>query len=64
MYIYSFLLRMTDTVTSQNIELSSWNTLYNVETDAKVMNGEWIMVTEGDGHDLFQDTVPIFAETD
>jgi hypothetical protein len=28
MYIYTFLLRMTDTVTSQNIDLSSWNTLY------------------------------------
>ena len=24
----SFLLRMTDTVTSQNIDLSSWDTLY------------------------------------
>jgi hypothetical protein len=24
MYIYTFLLRMTDTVTSQNIDLSSW----------------------------------------
>jgi hypothetical protein len=28
MYIYTFLLRMTDTMISQNIELSSWNTLY------------------------------------
>jgi hypothetical protein len=28
MYIYTFLLRMTDTVTSQNIDLSSWDTLY------------------------------------
>jgi hypothetical protein len=31
MYIYIhfiFLLRMTDTMTSQNIELSSWVTLY------------------------------------
>jgi hypothetical protein len=26
MYIYSFLLRMTDTVTSQNIDISSWDT--------------------------------------
>jgi hypothetical protein len=25
------LLRMTDTMTSRNIELSSWNTLYNVD---------------------------------
>jgi hypothetical protein len=31
MYIYMFLLRMTDTVTSQNIDLSSWDTLYSVE---------------------------------
>jgi hypothetical protein len=28
MYIYIFLLRMTDTMTSQNTDLSSWNTLY------------------------------------
>jgi hypothetical protein len=28
MYIYSVLLRVTDTMTSQNIELSSWDTLY------------------------------------
>jgi hypothetical protein len=26
MYIYTFLLRMTDTVTSQNIDLLSWDT--------------------------------------
>jgi hypothetical protein len=30
MYIYMFLPRMTDTVTSQNIELSSWDTLYSI----------------------------------
>jgi hypothetical protein len=29
MHIYTFLLRMTDTMTSQNIDLSSWDTLYN-----------------------------------
>jgi hypothetical protein len=29
MYLYNFLLRMTDSVTSQNIDLSSWDTLYN-----------------------------------
>jgi hypothetical protein len=28
MYIYSFLLRMTDTMTSQNTDLSSWGILY------------------------------------
>jgi hypothetical protein len=26
-HMYTFLLRMTDTVTSQNIDLSSWDTL-------------------------------------
>jgi hypothetical protein len=29
MYIYHFLLRMTDTMTSQNTDLSSWITLNN-----------------------------------
>ena len=28
LYTYTFLLRMTDAVTSQNIDLSSWDTLY------------------------------------
>jgi hypothetical protein len=28
MYIYNFLLRMTDTITSENTDLSSWDTLY------------------------------------
>jgi hypothetical protein len=28
MYMYSFLLRMTDTITSQNFDLYSWDTLY------------------------------------
>jgi hypothetical protein len=28
MFIQTFFLRMTDTMTSQNIELSSWDTLY------------------------------------
>jgi hypothetical protein len=27
MYIYAFLLRVTDAMTSQNIDLSSWDTL-------------------------------------
>jgi hypothetical protein len=30
MYIYTFLLRMTDTTTSQNIDVSCWDTLYTV----------------------------------
>jgi hypothetical protein len=29
MYIYTFLLRMADTMTSQNTDLSSWDTLHN-----------------------------------
>jgi hypothetical protein len=28
MYMYTFLLRMTDTMTSQNIDLSLWDILY------------------------------------
>jgi hypothetical protein len=28
MYIYTFLLRITDPMTSQNIDLSSWDTRY------------------------------------
>jgi hypothetical protein len=28
LYIYTLLLRMTDTMASQNIDLSSWDTLY------------------------------------
>jgi hypothetical protein len=29
MFIQIVLLRMTDTMTSQNIDLSSWNTVFN-----------------------------------
>jgi hypothetical protein len=28
MYIYTFLFRMTDTMTSQDTDVSSWDTLY------------------------------------
>jgi hypothetical protein len=28
MYIYTFLLRMTDAMTSKNIDLFSWNIIY------------------------------------
>jgi hypothetical protein len=31
MFIQTFLLRMTDTVTFQNIDLSSWDTLYTLQ---------------------------------
>jgi hypothetical protein len=30
MYIYAFLFGMTDTMTSQNIDISSWDTLYRL----------------------------------
>jgi hypothetical protein len=33
MFLYSFLFRMTDTMTSQNIVLSSWDTLMSLSTD-------------------------------
>jgi hypothetical protein len=32
-YMYNFLFRMTDTLTSQNIYLSSWDTLYDFDTE-------------------------------
>jgi hypothetical protein len=38
MFVWSFLIRMTDTMTSQNIVLSSWDTLYNGPTNALVCN--------------------------
>jgi hypothetical protein len=31
-YIYTVLLRMTNTMTSQNTDLSSWDTLYSLDT--------------------------------
>jgi hypothetical protein len=33
MYIYTFLRRMTDTMTSQFADLSSWDILYTVDTE-------------------------------
>jgi hypothetical protein len=32
-YIYTFLLRMTDTVTSQNTDPSIWDILYSILVD-------------------------------
>ena len=32
MFIWSFVLRMTDTMTSQNMDLTSWDTLYFIVT--------------------------------
>jgi hypothetical protein len=41
MYIYTFLLRMTDTMTSQNIDLSCWVILY-VERE-KIVKVYWLL---------------------
>jgi hypothetical protein len=40
MYIYNFLLRMTDTVISQNIDLSSWDILYNNAHVLEILGSE------------------------
>jgi hypothetical protein len=37
MYISSSLLRITDTMCSQNIDISSWDTLYSVDGKDKVV---------------------------
>jgi hypothetical protein len=34
MYIYTFLLGITDTMTSQIIKLSSWDTLCSLDADS------------------------------
>jgi hypothetical protein len=36
MYIHTFLLTMTDTMASQNIDISSWDTLYSLYTASVV----------------------------
>jgi hypothetical protein len=43
MYIYTFVLRVTDTMISQNIDLSSWDTLYRTLQKFSVN----VMFTEG-----------------
>jgi hypothetical protein len=40
MYTYSFVLRMTDIMTSQNINLSSWDILYNAGWLGDMNHGE------------------------
>jgi hypothetical protein len=46
MYIYNFLLRMTDTMTSQNIDLFSSDTLYKRKNmTAEVCNAHLTMKT-------------------
>jgi hypothetical protein len=37
MFIQSFLLRMTDTMTSQNTDLSSWDILYTSNKTIKIL---------------------------
>jgi hypothetical protein len=46
MYIHNFLLRMTDIMTSQNIDLSSCDTLYRVDTNRKKFLdcSRWVMI--------------------
>jgi hypothetical protein len=41
MYIYTFLHMMTDTVTSKNVDLSSWDTLYSVGWQADKLLTKW-----------------------
>jgi hypothetical protein len=36
MYIYTFLFRMTDTMTSKNIDPSSWDILYKLELEMEI----------------------------
>jgi hypothetical protein len=50
MYIYTFLLRMTDTVTSQNTDLSSW-------TRRKVAHTKGGHGSDGVGMDLLMGAV-------
>jgi hypothetical protein len=41
MYIYTSLLRMTDTMTYQNIDLSSCDTLYSEHYEGKELVVRW-----------------------
>jgi hypothetical protein len=54
MYIYTFLLRMTGIMTSQNIDLSFWDTLYieygYVERVEKVVSFSQLTIS---GHIIF-----------
>jgi hypothetical protein len=43
MCIYNFLIRMTDTMTSQNIDLSSWDTLYRLQDELRVRHILWVV---------------------
>ena len=40
-YMYTFLLRMTDTMTSQNIDISSWDTLCKSSCDEPSCRTYW-----------------------
>jgi hypothetical protein len=41
MYIYTILLRMADTMTSQNIDLCSWGTLYIASRGRYLSPAHW-----------------------
>jgi hypothetical protein len=44
MYIYTFLFRMADTMTSQNIDLSFWDTPYTVIITITILSNYWFMI--------------------
>jgi hypothetical protein len=45
MYIYTILLRTDDTITSQNIDLSSWDILYKLKSLTHIVPGNQIVVS-------------------
>jgi hypothetical protein len=46
-YIYTFLLRMTDTMTSQNIDLPSWDTCITAYRELSELNNSVIWFNSG-----------------
>jgi hypothetical protein len=46
MYIYTFLLRMTDTMTSQNFDFSSWDTLY-IDIEIETLESDLLFRSSG-----------------
>jgi hypothetical protein len=43
MYTHNFSLGMIDAVTSQNIDISSWDTLYNSGPEAIYLNSDEVL---------------------
>jgi hypothetical protein len=53
MYVYTFLLRITDTMTSQNIDLSSWDSMCKCCPNVRLNlnpNVEFVSKSAGDIH--------------